>query len=285
MPNTPTPHIEAKEGEIAKTVLLAGDPKRVTYMAKKMLKRERCVSSIRGNVCYTGLYDGKEVSIMSCGMGSGSMGIYSYELYNFYGVENIIRVGTAGSIDKKIHIGDIVVAKSVVTDTNLYKLADENAGETTFHSSSEQLKLLSSQIEENSKPKPKQERKLPFEDGNPFPIVTKLIIRASMRISDLAERIKERQEIKIDKDRIFFGKVYSSETFYSNSDDALKAKALCVEMEAGALYATAKKLKKNAIALLTISDEILTGQKLSSKDRETKVEAMFKLALDLATNG
>ena len=238
MPNTPTPHIEAKEGEIAKTVLLAGDPNRVTYMAKKLLKNSRCVNSIRGNVCYTGLYGGKKVSIMSCGMGSGSMGIYSYELYNFYGVENIIRVGTAGSVDKKIHLGDIVVAKNVVTDTNLYKLAIKNNGETSLRASGDMVKKISCQVENK----------------------------------------------KETKKNIIFGKVYSSETFYSNSDDAIKAGALCVEMEAGALYATAKKLKKNAIALLTISDEILTGQKLSSKDRETKVEAMFNLALDLAAN-
>ncbi len=118
MNNIPTPHIGAKLGEIAETVILPGDPLRAKKMAEKYLKNAKLVSSVRNNYCYTGTYRGKRVSIMSTGMGTASMGIYSHELFNFYNVKNAIRVGTIGSLDENFHIGDILIAQNAHTNTN-----------------------------------------------------------------------------------------------------------------------------------------------------------------------
>ncbi|MDR1698869.1 MAG: purine-nucleoside phosphorylase [Prevotellaceae bacterium] len=118
MNNTPTPHIEAKVGEIAKTVLMPGDPLRAKFMAEKYLENPVQINGVRGMLGYTGTYKGKEVSIMGHGMGIPSIGIYTYELYNFYGVETIIRVGSAGAIDAGLKIGDLVIAVGACTNSN-----------------------------------------------------------------------------------------------------------------------------------------------------------------------
>ncbi len=118
MNKIPTPHIGAKLGEIAETVILPGDPLRAKKMAEKYLKNAKLVSSVRNNFCYTGTFCGKRVSIMSTGMGTASMGIYSHELFNFYNVKNAIRVGTIGSLDENFHIGDILIAQNAHTNTN-----------------------------------------------------------------------------------------------------------------------------------------------------------------------
>ena len=118
MNKTPTPHIGAKLGEIAETVILPGDPLRAKKMAEKYLENTTLVSSVRNNYCYTGTYQGKPVSIMSTGMGTASMGIYSYELFNFYNVKNAIRVGTIGSLNKNFHIGNLLIAQNTHTNTN-----------------------------------------------------------------------------------------------------------------------------------------------------------------------
>lgn len=118
MPNIPTPHIEAKAGDFAKTVLMPGDPLRAKYIAETYLEQPRCVNQVRGMLAYTGTYKGKEISVMGSGMGMPSIGIYSYELYNFYGVENIIRVGSAGAILDDVNVMDVVIGMgaSVVSD-------------------------------------------------------------------------------------------------------------------------------------------------------------------------
>ena len=118
MNNTPTPHIGAQYGEIAETVIMAGDPLRVKLMAEKFLDNTFQFNSVRGMLGYTGLYKGKRVSVMGHGMGMPSIGIYSYELYNFYGVKTIIRVGSAGSINKNLHIGDLAIAMGACTNSN-----------------------------------------------------------------------------------------------------------------------------------------------------------------------
>jgi len=104
-----TPHNKAKKGEIAKVVLMPGDPLRAKYMAEKFLKDAKLVNEVRGMYCYTGTYQGTDVSIMGHGMGIPSIGIYSYELYKFYDVELIMRVGSTGSYNDKINVGDVVV--------------------------------------------------------------------------------------------------------------------------------------------------------------------------------
>ena len=115
---TPTPHIEAKYGEIAKTVLMAGDPLRAKFMAEKYLEAPVQFNNVRGMLGFTGTYNGKKVSIMGHGMGIPSIGIYSYELFNFYDVDTIIRVGSAGAYDTSLHIGDIVIAMGACTNSN-----------------------------------------------------------------------------------------------------------------------------------------------------------------------
>ena len=117
----PTPHINAPAGAFAKTVLLPGDPKRAKYVAEKFLENPELVNDVRGVQGYTGYYKGVRVSVMASGMGIPSMGIYSYELFNAYDVENIIRVGSIGSINENVNLKDIVVATSASTNSNYGK--------------------------------------------------------------------------------------------------------------------------------------------------------------------
>jgi len=113
----PTPHINAKAGDFAKTVLMPGDPLRAKFIAENFLENVVQVNETRGMLGYTGTYKGKPVSVMGSGMGCPSIGIYSYELFNFYGVENIIRVGSAGSINKALELGDIVMGVGACTES------------------------------------------------------------------------------------------------------------------------------------------------------------------------
>lgn len=118
MNKIPTPHIEAKEGEIAKTVIMAGDPLRAKFMAEKYLDNPTIYNQVRSMFGYTGTYKGKRVSIQGHGMGIPSIGIYTYELFNFYDVDTIIRVGSAGAIDNDLNIGDIVMGMGACTNSN-----------------------------------------------------------------------------------------------------------------------------------------------------------------------
>ena len=121
----PTPHIFAKKEDIAKTVLMPGDPLRSEFIAKNFLKNPVLVNDVRGVHGYTGEYNGKKVTVMASGMGQPSIGIYSYELYNFYDVDAIIRVGTCGSFHPDLHARDIIVAMGACTNGNYamqYKL-------------------------------------------------------------------------------------------------------------------------------------------------------------------
>jgi len=114
----PTPHNEAKTGEIAKTVLMPGDPLRAKFIAETYLEDVVCFNNVRNMLGYTGTYKGKKVSVMGGGMGMPSIGIYSYELFNFYGVDNIIRIGSAGGIAEDIKLRDIVIGMGASTNSN-----------------------------------------------------------------------------------------------------------------------------------------------------------------------
>ena len=118
MLTTPTPHISAKLGDFAKTVLMPGDPKRAKFIAENYLENAVLVNDVRGVQGYTGYYKGKRVSVMASGMGQPSIGIYSYELFNFYDVDAIIRVGSCGSFSKDLHVRDIIVAQGACTNGN-----------------------------------------------------------------------------------------------------------------------------------------------------------------------
>lgn len=125
MSATPTPHNAAREGEIASTVLMPGDPLRAKFIAEQYLSEVTCFNQVRNMLGFTGTYNGKRISVMGGGMGMPSMGIYSYELYHFYGVENIIRIGSAGGISDDVKLRDVVVGMSASTNSNYaaqYKL-------------------------------------------------------------------------------------------------------------------------------------------------------------------
>ena len=124
--NTPTPHNSAKFDEIAKTVIMPGDPLRSKYIAENFLENAKLVNNVRGIQGYTGTYKGKKVKVMAHGMGNASCGIYTYELFNNYDVEKIIRVGSIGTTKEEVKIKDIVIAERAYTNTNYDNFYIEN---------------------------------------------------------------------------------------------------------------------------------------------------------------
>lgn len=118
MRNIPTPHNSANIDDFAKTVLMPGDPLRAKFIAENFLEDPVLVNGVRGINGYTGMYNGKIVSVMASGMGMPSIGIYSYELFNFYNVENIIRIGSAGAISDEVNLRDIVIGQGACTNSN-----------------------------------------------------------------------------------------------------------------------------------------------------------------------
>ena len=232
----PTPHIEAKQGDFAKTVLMPGDPKRAEYIAKTYLTDCKLVNDVRGIKGFTGYYNGKRVSVMASGMGQPSIGIYSYELFAFYGVENIIRVGSCGSFDKDLHARDIIVAMGACTNSNFA-----------------------------------MQYRLP---GTFCPIAS----------YDLLQKAVEGCKQKGVNFKV--GNILSSDTFYDDSNSGLewaKMGVLGVEMEAAALYSTAARLGKNALAILTVSDSfIYPEENTTAEEREKSFNQMMEIALEIA---
>lgn len=238
MSNIPTPHINAKEGDFAKTVLMPGDPLRAKLIAEIYLEDAVLVNNVRGIQGYTGYYKGKRVSVMASGMGMPSIGIYSYELYNYYGVENIIRVGTAGAMSDKLKLRDVVAGMSAYTTSN-YGFS------------------------------------FGF-DGTLAPCCSyELLIKAVEAGKKIGQPVVP-------------GPVFSSDCFYEQgcaetaSAKLMKLGVLCVEMEAYALYLNAAAAGKNALALLTISDSIVTGEALPAEDRQNTFTKMMEIALEIA---
>lgn len=127
-----TPHNEAKIGEIAKTVIMPGDPLRAKYIAENFLENAKLVNKVRGMYAYTGNYKGKEISVMAHGMGIPSAGIYTYELYKFYNVENIIRIGSCGGYKPELNLFDIILSENVYSESNYsLTLNNENCHEVS----------------------------------------------------------------------------------------------------------------------------------------------------------
>ena len=236
MGNTPTPHIKAEPGDFARVVLMPGDPKRSEFIARNYLDSPRLVNDVRGAHGYTGTFEGVPVSVMASGMGMPSIGIYSYELFNFYGVDAIIRVGSAGSLQKDVQIMDLVLAQGASTNSN-----------------------YASQF------------------GCPGTLAP---------IADFEMLKNAEAECRNLGINYHVGNVLSSDTFYS--DDVIanekwaKMGVLCVEMEAASLYMNAARAKKKALAILTISDSIVTGESTTSETRETKLKQMVEVALKTA---
>lgn len=236
MGNTPTPHIKAEPGDFARVVLMPGDPKRSEFIARNYLDSPRLVNDVRGVHGYTGTFEGVPVSVMASGMGMPSIGIYSYELFNFYGVDAIIRVGSAGSLQKDVQIMDLVLAQGASTNSN-----------------------YASQF------------------GCPGTLAP---------IADFEMLKNAEAECRNLGINYHVGNVLSSDTFYSDDVTAnekwAKMGVLCVEMEAASLYMNAARAKKKALAILTISDSIVTGESTTSETRETKLKQMVEVALKTA---
>ena len=229
----PTPHITAKENDFAKTVLMPGDPLRAKYIAENYLSDARQVNGVRNMLGYTGTYEGREISVMGGGMGMPSIGIYSYELFTAYHVDNIIRIGSAGSIREDVKVRDLVIAQGACTDSNWG---------TQYHLG-----------------------------GTFAPIADFGLLR---RAVELAEA---------DGMNVHVGNVLSSDVFYHDdpnvNDGWRKMGVIAIEMEAAALYMNAARLGKKALAILTISDVVLTGESLPAEDRQNTFNHMMEIAL------
>lgn len=230
-----TPHNSAKLGDFAKTVLMPGDPKRSKFIADNFLKDAKLVNDVRGVQGYTGTYKGVKVSVMASGMGMPSMAIYSYELFKFYGVENIIRVGSTGALTKDLNLYDIVLAQGACTDSNMVK---------SF-----------------------------INSGNFAPVCDYNLLTCA---ANECEKLKLNYKV---------GNVFSSDVFYAQtqtSKDFAKMGVLSVEMEAAALYMNASSLGKRALAILTVSDSLVTGEETTAEERQTAFTDMMKVALEVA---
>ncbi len=235
MKNYPTPHINATPSDFAKTVLMPGDPLRAKFIAETFLENARLVNSVRGINGYTGSYKGVPVSVMASGMGMPSMAIYSYELFNFFDVDNIIRIGSAGSINNDIKVRDLVIGMGACTNSNYAAQYNLN--------------------------------------GTFAPICSYSLLKAC---TETAEQLG--LAVKV-------GNLYSSDTFYDDSGataDWGKLSVMAVEMEAAALYMNAARSGKNALAICTISDHILTGEATTAEERQTTFTDMMHLALETA---
>ena len=138
----PTPHIEAKKGEIAKNVLMPGDPLRAKYVAEHFLEDARLVNQVRNVYAYTGTYKGKELTVMASGMGMPSIGIYSYELYKFYDVDNIIRIGSAGAYTDRLAVYDVVLADSAWSQSSFAKVQNGCMDDVLYPSEALNTRIL-----------------------------------------------------------------------------------------------------------------------------------------------
>ena len=233
----PTPHINAPKDAFAKTVLMPGDPFRAKRIAEKYLKNAVLVNDVRGVQGYTGEYKGKKVSVMASGMGIPSIGIYSYELYHAYNVENIIRIGTCGALQKEVKVKDLVVATGACTDSN--------------YAESFGLKGVISAVPS-----------------------FKLLKKADEMVNKLGLQDKTR-----------FGQIFTTDVFYRDTNDTLKwtkMGVIGVEMEAYGLYLNAARAGKNALAICSISDNMVTKQELTAEERTKSVDEMITLALEIA---
>ncbi len=231
----PTPHINAPAGAFADTVLMPGDPLRSRFIADNYLENPVLVNNVRGVQGYTGTYHGKKVSVMASGMGCPSISIYSYELFQFYGVSNIIRIGSAGAMTDKLKLKDIVLGISAFTDAGVVRAFGFN-GDMALCCSPE------------------------------------LLYKA----------MKNGEKLSCN---VVAGPIYTSDSFYGESDQAaklMKLGVLAVEMEAAALYLNAAITGKNALTICSISDSLVTGETLPTEERQEGFREMMELGLSLA---
>ena len=232
-------HINATKGQIAEVVLMPGDPLRAKYIAEHYLTDVEQYNSVRNMFGYTGLYKGQRVSVQGSGMGIPSMMIYANELYTELGVEKIIRIGSAGSIQPDVNVRDIVLAQGATTDSSI--ITNIFQGQVNF-----------------------------------APL-------ASFDLLDKAYHLaKERGAT------VHVGNILSSDRFYNaelNKQKLQEYGVLAIEMEAAGLYALAAQHKKQALAIVTISDHILTGEETTAEEREKTFNEMMEIALETVHKG
>ena len=238
----PTPHINAYPGDFAETVLMPGDPLLSKFIAETFLHDAKLVNNVRGIQGYTGTYKGVRVSVMASGMGMPSIGIYSYELFNFFGVENIIRVGSAGAMTDSVHVRDIVIAQGACTDS---------AYAAQFH--------------------------LP---GTFAPISDFTLLSAAVTAADAAG-LKYHVGNVLSSDR-FYGDDGDLPDNMRSHALWRKMGVLAVEMESAALYMNAARAGKRALGIFTISDSLVTGEATTAEERQNTFTDMMTLALDVA---
>lgn len=227
-------HINAKEGQIAESILLPGDPLRAQFIAENFLKDVIRYNDVRGMYGFTGTYKGKKVSVQGTGMGIPSISIYVNELIQSYGVKNLIRVGTCGSFQESVKVRDIVIAMAASTDSNMNKVR--------------------------------------FNGRDFAPTASFKLLKKAY---DLA--VEKGFDPKV-------GNIFSSDTFYGDDSEDWKRWAkfgcLAVEMEAAALYTLAAKYDVDALAILTVSDHLVTGEITTAEERQTTFTNMIEVALD-----
>ena len=242
MLTTPTPHISAKPGDFGKTVLMPGDPLRSKFIAEHLLENPVLVNNVRGVQGYTGYYQGVRVSVMASGMGMPAIGIYSHELYNAYGVENIIRVGSAGSIQEHINLYDLVIAQGACTDSNFA---------AQFH--------------------------LP---GTFAPIASYDLLRAAVDAAESRGAVYHVGNVN--SSDVFYGDHTDVPEGLDSVYGLKKMGVMALEMEAAALYMNAARYGKRALCICTISDHVLKGTVTSSEERQNSFTTMMQVALDVA---
>ncbi len=244
MSNYPTtPHINvAHEIGFGKTVLMPGDPLRSKFIAENFLENPVLVNNVRGVHGYTGWYKGVKVSVMASGMGMPAIGIYSHELFNFFGVENIIRVGSAGSIQDHIDLYDIVLAQGACTDSNF---AHQFHVPGTFAPIGDYT-LLSEAV------KACQAHGVKYHVGN------------------------------VNSSDVFYGDHVGVPEGLDSVYGLKKMGVMALEMEAAALYMNAARYGKRALCICTISDHVLKGVETSAAERQTAFTTMMEVALDVA---
>lgn len=242
MPSYPTPHIAAAPADFGRTVLMPGDPLRARLIADTFLEDARLVNNVRGIQGYTGVYRGVRVSVMASGMGMPSMGIYSHELYHVFGVENILRIGSAGALSERVRVRDIVLGQGACTDSNYahqFGLPGQFAPIADFS-------LLETCAQ------------------------TARTLGLACRVGNLVST------------DCFYGDDDDLPERRRTNALWAKMGVLAVEMEAAALYLNAARAGKRALAICTVSDHLVTGDSLSAEARQNSFTDMMKLALETA---
>lgn len=238
----PTPHNKALNGEISKTVIMPGDPLRAQYIAENFLENAKLVNDVRGMYAYTGLYKGHEVTIMASGMGMPSMGIYSYELYKYYDVNNIIRIGSCGCYKPELKLFDIILAENVYSEGN-YALTLNNDDCHIISASEDLNAIIKNTANENN---------IAITSGNT--ICTDCFDLYMTDVNQFLSRIPH------------------------------DFNPLSAEMEAFALFYTAKILNKKASCLMSVVDSKFIKNVATAEERQTGLNNMIKLALDSSLN-